>query len=204
MQHILIIDDDPVTCMMLRRVLERQGYGVTVAPDGQAGIELAQSIRPALVICDWMMPVMDGIEVCRVLKADSSLSTTFFILLTSRGDLEDRIAGLNAGADEFLSKPIDANELKARVRAGLRLYQLSQDLKQLNVALQQETPASRTGASGGGQLRPLYFARPDGSALHDPLSIRAFKSVRRGLFRLFLDYAGTAGDLSARCFGPRP
>jgi phosphoserine phosphatase RsbU/P len=139
MLHILIIDDDRVTCSMLRRVLEQQGYTVTVAPNGQAGIELAQSIQPALVICDWMMPIVDGIEVCRALKATPSLSTTFFILLTSRGDLEDRIEGLNAGADEFLSKPIDANELKARVRAGLRLYQLNQDLHQLNLALQQET-----------------------------------------------------------------
>ncbi|MEO0373196.1 MAG: SpoIIE family protein phosphatase [Cyanobacteria bacterium P01_A01_bin.17] len=139
MLHILIIDDDRVTCLLLQRVLEQQGYRVTVAANGQTGIELAQSIQPALVICDWMMPIMDGIQVCRTLKADPSLSTTFFILLTSRGDLEDRIKGLNAGADEFLNKPIDANELKARVRAGLRLYQLNQDLSQLNLALQQET-----------------------------------------------------------------
>ncbi len=138
MLHILIIDDDPVTCLVLRRVLEQQDYTVTVAADGQAGIELAQSQQPALVICDWMMPIIDGIEVCRILKADPTLSTTYFILLTSRVDLEDRIEGLNAGADEFLSKPIDPNELKARVRAGLRLYQLNQDLLQLNLALKQE------------------------------------------------------------------
>lgn len=139
MLQILIIDDDRVTCLLLQRILEQQGYAVTVAANGQVGIELARAIQPALVICDWMMPIMDGIQVCRALKADGSLSTTFFILLTSRGDLEDRIEGLNAGADEFLSKPIDANELKARVRAGLRLYQLNQDLSQLNLALQQET-----------------------------------------------------------------
>ena len=138
MLHILIIDDDRVTCRVLQRVLEAQGYTVTVAPNGQAGIQRAQSIRPALIICDWMMPIMDGIEVCRALKADSALATTFFILLTSRVDLEDRIEGLNAGADEFLSKPIDPNELKARVRAGLRLYQLNQDLSELNLALQHE------------------------------------------------------------------
>ncbi|MGB7417415.1 MAG: SpoIIE family protein phosphatase, partial [Thermosynechococcaceae cyanobacterium] len=137
MLDILIIDDDPVTCLVLRRVLEQQGYAVTIASNGQAGIELAQA-RPALIICDWMMPVMNGIEVCRCLKADPALATTFFILLTSRTELEDRIEGLDAGADEFLSKPIDPNELKARVRAGLRLYQLNQDLRQEKQKLEQE------------------------------------------------------------------
>jgi phosphoserine phosphatase RsbU/P len=137
MLDILIIDDDPVTCLVLRRVLEQQGYRVTIAANGQAGIELAQSM-PALIICDWMMPVMNGLEVCRCLKADPALATTFFILLTSRTELDDRIAGLDAGADEFLSKPIDPNELKARVRAGLRLYQLNQDLQKEKQRLEQE------------------------------------------------------------------
>ncbi len=137
MLDILIIDDDPVTCLVLRRVLEQQGYAVTIASNGQAGIELAQA-QPALIICDWMMPVMNGIEVCRCLKADPDLATTFFILLTSRTELEDRIEGLDAGADEFLSKPIDPNELKARVRAGLRLYQLNRDLQQEKQQLEKE------------------------------------------------------------------
>jgi phosphoserine phosphatase RsbU/P len=91
-----------------------------------------------LIICDWMMPVMDGLEVCQQVKANPELSTTFFILLTARGAVEDRVIGLDTGADEFLAKPIDLNELQARVRAGLRIHQLSQDLQRQKQMLETE------------------------------------------------------------------
>jgi phosphoserine phosphatase RsbU/P len=138
MYSILIIDDDPVTKLMLRRILEQQGYTVDTAKDGQEGIQKAATMQPALIICDWLMPITDGLEVCRFVKSSEKLCTTFFVLLTSRVDLEDRIEGLNAGADEFLAKPINPNELKARVRAGLRLHQLNQDLQAQTQALEAE------------------------------------------------------------------
>ena len=138
MYSILIIDDDPVTKLMLRRILEQQGYTVDTAQDGQEGIQKAAAMQPALIICDWLMPITDGLEVCRFVKSSAKLCTTFFVLLTSRVDLEDRIEGLNAGADEFLAKPIDMNELKARVRAGLRLHQLNQDLQAQKQVLEAE------------------------------------------------------------------
>jgi len=138
MAQILIIDDDPIIQLLLRHTLEKQGYQVTVAGNGQDGLARAQQIRPALIICDWMMPLLDGIEVCRRLKSNAQLSATFFVLLTSRSDLADRIAGLNAGADEFLTKPIDMSELQARVRAGLRLYHLHQDLQAQKQRLEAE------------------------------------------------------------------
>lgn len=129
MTEILVIDDDPTIRLVLTKALQKQGYNVTVAKNGQEGIEQAQQLRPALIICDWMMPQMDGLEVCRWVKKNPELSTTFFILLTARGEIEDRIIGLDTGADEFLPKPIEINELNARVRAGLRIYQLNQDLR---------------------------------------------------------------------------
>ncbi len=124
-----MIDDDPITRTILQRVLEQHSYPLTLAQHGEEGIALARQMRPALVICDWMMPEMDGIEVCRQIKAIPELSTTFFILLTARTEVEDRVQGLDAGADEFLSKPIDPEELQARVRAGLRLHHLSRALQ---------------------------------------------------------------------------
>ncbi len=138
MYSILIIDDDPVTKLMLRRVLEQQNYVVETAQDGQEGIRKAETIQPALIICDWLMPITHGLEVCRAVKSNPNLCTTFFILLTSKIEVNDRIQGLNAGADEFLAKPIDVNELKARVRAGLRLHQLHQDLQAQKQALENE------------------------------------------------------------------
>jgi sigma-B regulation protein RsbU (phosphoserine phosphatase) len=138
MFQILVIDDDPTTRLLLARILKNQGYRVTVASDGRAGIVQAQQLHPAMIVCDWMMPGMDGLEVCRQLKADPQLSTTFFILLTARTAIEDRVKGLDTGADDFLSKPVEMNELKARVRAGLRLHQLSQDLQTQKQILEAE------------------------------------------------------------------
>ncbi|PSB02648.1 PP2C family protein-serine/threonine phosphatase [Merismopedia glauca] len=129
MFRILVIDDDPIIRTVLQRTLKNQGYQVTVADNGIEGIAQAKNLRPALIICDWVMTPIDGIEVCRTIKSDVDLATTFLVLLTAKGAVEDRVIGLDAGADEFLSKPIEMNELKARVRAGLRLYQLNEDLR---------------------------------------------------------------------------
>ncbi|MBW4614427.1 MAG: SpoIIE family protein phosphatase [Desmonostoc vinosum HA7617-LM4] len=140
MFKILIIDDDPIVRVALKRTLQNQGYDTTVASNGEEGIIQAKKIHPALIICDWMMSNLDGLEVCRQIKADPEMATTFFILLTARGaakgEEEDRVRGLDAGADEFVSKPIEMNELKARVRAGLRLHQLNQDLHTQKQALE--------------------------------------------------------------------
>ncbi len=129
MFQILVIDDDTAVQELLRRTLKKQGYEVTVASNGEDGVAQAQKLHPALIICDWIMPRLTGIDVCRRVKADPDLSTTQFFLLTSLGSIADRVKGLDAGADDFISKPIELNELQARVRAGLRLHQLSRDLK---------------------------------------------------------------------------
>lgn len=144
MFKILIIDDDPTLRLILKKTVQKQGYDAIVASNGEEGITLAQQQRPALIICDWMMTPVDGLEVCRTIKADPQLSTTFFVLLTAKGEVEDRVMGLDVGADEFLSKPLDMNELQARVRAGLRLYQLNDDLRRQKQALEELNHKLRT------------------------------------------------------------
>lgn len=138
MLQILVIDDDLVMQMILKNTLQSQGYKVIVAKNGIEGISLAKKQLPALVICDWMMPEVDGLDVCRQLKLDQNLSSTFFILLTSKGAVEDKVQALDNGADDFLSKPIDKTELIASVRAGLRIYQLNQDLQLQKQLLEAE------------------------------------------------------------------
>lgn len=138
MKQILIIDDDPAIQMLLKRTLHSQGYKVSVASNGEEGLAQARQLGPGLVLCDWIMPRMNGLEVCRQIKATPELSTTIFILLTSLGSVEDRVKGLDAGADDFLCKPIEIAELQARVRAGLRLHQLSRDLKNQKQLLETE------------------------------------------------------------------
>ena len=138
MARILIIDDDSTTQLLLQRTLHQQGYDIVLASDGEEGLIEAKAIRPALIICDWIMPRKNGLEVCSQIKSTAELSTTFFILLTSLDSVEDRVKGLDAGADDFLCKPIEMNELKARVRAGLRLHELSKDLQNQKQLLEAE------------------------------------------------------------------
>ena len=135
---ILIIDDDPIIQKLLKRTLTQSGYEVILANTGEEGLTKALQHRPAMIICDWLMPGISGLDVCRQVKILPELSATFFILLTSLGSVDDRIKGLDAGSDDFLCKPIELNEFKARVRAGLRLYQLNQALQEQKKLLETE------------------------------------------------------------------
>jgi len=144
MSKILVIDDDSVIRLLIKKALQNQGHEVVLATNGREGIEQAQNLHPAMIICDWIMPIVDGLEVCRQVRANPKLSTTFFILLTARGGVADRIQGLNTGADDFLSKPINIGELQARVKAGLRLHQLSQDLQSQKQLLEAELAEAAT------------------------------------------------------------
>lgn len=138
MIQILVIDDDLVMQMILKNTLQAQKYEVIVAKNGKEGISFAKQYQPALIICDWMMPDIDGLEVCRQIKLEDKLSSTIFILLTSKGAVEDKVQALDNGADDFLSKPIDKTELIASVRAGLRIYQLNKDLQRQKQLLEAE------------------------------------------------------------------
>ena len=152
MATILVIDDEVTTQMVLQDLLESEGHQVIVANNGRQGSEQASQQHPNLIICDWMMPEMNGIDLCHTIKANPELAATFFILLTAREQIDDRVCGLNAGADDFISKPIETEELLARVRSGLRLNHLNQqltqslqDLKDTQVQLVQSEKMSSLG-----------------------------------------------------------
>ena len=138
MFQILVIDDDSSIQILLKRILEKQHYQVITTSNGREGILQAVASPPALIICDWMMPELTGLEVCNFIKSHPNLSSTFFILLTSLDSVSDRVKGLDSGADDFISKPIEQNELQARVRAGLRLHQLNRDLQIQKLLLETE------------------------------------------------------------------
>lgn len=111
------MEDDPDTVNLVRLYLRRDGYKVLSAPDGREGLKLAQDAGPDLVVLDLMLPGMDGLEVCRELRRDSNVP---IIMLTARVEEEDRLEGLNLGADDYVTKPFSPRELAARVRAVLR------------------------------------------------------------------------------------
>ncbi len=118
--HVLVIDDDRKITAALRRGLAYQGYRVDVAHDGTAGLELARRGAPDVVILDILMPGLDGLEVCRRLRAGGDVRV---LLLTARDSIEDRVRGLENGADDYLVKPFAFAELLARVRVLLRRRQ---------------------------------------------------------------------------------
>jgi DNA-binding response OmpR family regulator len=116
--HILIVEDEQRLAFLLRRVLLEERYTVDLAFDGEKGLELALSDTYDVVILDVMLPVHDGFEICRQMRAERILSPV--LMLTARGAVEDRVKGLNVGADDYLTKPFAMEELLARVNALLR------------------------------------------------------------------------------------
>ncbi|HJQ59026.1 MAG TPA: phosphate regulon transcriptional regulator PhoB [Vineibacter sp.] len=118
--HILIVEDEAPLLELLRYNLERAGYRVSLAGDGEAAMRAVDEDRPDLVLLDWMLPLMSGIEVCRQLRRAPGTANIPIILLTARGEEHDRVRGLDAGADDYVSKPFSPAELIARIRAVLR------------------------------------------------------------------------------------
>jgi DNA-binding response OmpR family regulator len=116
-QTVLIVEDDVDVVRVARAYLEREGFAVAVESDGRSGLLRALADRPALVVLDWMLPAMSGLEVLRRLRQDTRLPV---ILLTARSDETDRVIGLELGADDYVVKPFSPRELVARVRAVLR------------------------------------------------------------------------------------
>ena len=114
---VLIVEDDRNIQELLQLYLEKEGYAVTVASDGGQGLAKFRAIKPDLVLLDVMMPVMDGWAVCKAIRADSQ---TPIIMLTAKGETDDKVTGLKSGADDYVTKPFEMKELLARVEAVLR------------------------------------------------------------------------------------
>ena len=124
---VLIIDDEPDIRMLIRYNLEKEGYVVLEAENGKAGVELAKSNIPDLILLDVMMPEMDGMEACELLKQVSSLQNTMICFLTARGEDYSQIAGFQVGADDYITKPVKPKVLLSRIAAILRRRQANLD-----------------------------------------------------------------------------
>jgi CheY-like chemotaxis protein len=142
--RVLIAEDDPVSRRLLEATLSRWGYDVVMAADGdEAWRVLDTATPPPLAVLDWMMPGMDGVEICRRLRRRPSTTPPYVILLTAKGQREDVVAGLEAGADDYVTKPFDRSELRARLAVGARMVGLQQRLadrlRELEAALARVT-----------------------------------------------------------------
>lgn len=116
-QKILIVDDEPDILELIEYNLKKEGYQVYLAGNGQEGITIAKKVHPDLIILDIMMPKMDGIEACRLMRAIPEFKNTFMVFLTARSEEYSEIAGFNVGADDYIAKPIKPRALVSRINA---------------------------------------------------------------------------------------
>lgn len=187
--RVLIVDDDPFNLDLLQQELTEQQYVVERASDGQECLERVASFSPDVILLDYMMPKMNGIEVVKYLKSDERFKGIPVVLLTAKGSLRDKVEGLDAGADDYVAKPFDAVELLARVRSMIRIKQMHDALEEWN-----RTLASKVGA----QVQELermsrfkrYFAPQIAEAILKSDDETLFKGHRREITAVFLDLRG--------------
>jgi len=134
-QKILIIDDEPDILELIEYNLKKEGYQVYLASNGQDGITLAKKVHPDLIILDIMMPKMDGIEACRLMRAIPEFKNTFMVFLTARSEEYSEIAGFNVGADDYIAKPIKPRALVSRINAILRRNVSSDEVSENKVEI---------------------------------------------------------------------
>jgi len=193
---ILIVDDTPHNVKMLVDLLSAKGYATVTAASGQEGLELVEAERPDLVLLDVMMPGVDGYEVCRRIRANPNYGILPVVMVTALDPARERIKGLEAGADDFLTKPVNMAELVARVRSLLRIKDLygtvqaqAAELADLNANLEQRVQAQVAQLERLGRLKRFFSPQlaeliVTGGA-EDPL-----KSHRRDITVVFVDLRG--------------
>ncbi len=165
--RVLVVEDDQFFQRVLQKRLTNEGYQVCVASDGREGMKSIVAFEPDLVISDWMMPEVDGLELCQAVKTGLREAAPYFILLTAKGEINDKLLALETGADDYLVKPCDQGELMARVRAGLRIVLLTQDLRRSANDSRGATGKPPAAKSAG--LCPRCRRVRDGEgAWHDP------------------------------------
>jgi adenylate cyclase len=194
--RILVVDDTPENVDILTMRLQSQGYEVVTAADGEEAVAKAHSLTPDLILLDIMMPRLDGIAATRILKADAALPFMPIILVTAKADSKDVVAGLEAGADDYLTKPVDHAALTARVRSMLRIKALhdevqrqAAELAEWNKALEGRVAAQLAEIERIGRLK-RFLAPQLAEMIVSTGEDRILESHRRDIAVLFCDLRG--------------
>ena len=159
MKRLLLVEDDRAIADLIKRYFSKEGFTVISTPSGEEALVLVEEIRPAVVILDWMIEDVSGIEVCRRLRRSAGNSRMPIVMLTARGEEEDRIRGLETGADDFVTKPFSPKELVARVKALLRRASPNLVAEKLSYSgLEMDVSAHRVKRNGTGiNLGPTEY-----------------------------------------------
>jgi class 3 adenylate cyclase/CheY-like chemotaxis protein len=197
--RILVVDDNETNRDILLTRLGTQGYELLQAADGEEALSMALDRRPDLILLDVMMPKIDGIEVCRRLKRDASLPFIPIVLVTAKADTKDIVAGLDAGADEYLTKPVDQAALVARVKSMLRVKELTDqvraqaaDLAAWNQSLEQRVSEQLAEIARVGRLK-RFLSPQIADLILSSGDDRVLQSHRREVTILFCDLRGFTG-----------
>lgn len=180
---ILVVEDDPLTTRALARLLGALGHRVVTAADGAEAWSLLQSGGARLVLSDWMMPGMDGRELCRRIRGREDVPYTYVILASAWGGCEDRLEGLAAGADDLLAKPIDERELAAKLEIARRILAIQEGLERKNAALRAMAATDElTGLANRRRFDEALRSHVSLAARRDlPLSLVPLQGVQRRL-----------------------
>jgi class 3 adenylate cyclase len=187
--RILVVDDVADNVEILKMRLESLGYEVVVATDGEQALAKVASDLPDLVLLDIMMPKIDGLEVVKRMKADASLPFIPVILVTAKATQKDVVAGLDAGGDDYLTKPIDHGALVARVRAMLRIKALHDQVQDLNAGLEEKVKAQVEEIERVGRLR-RFLAPQLAQAIVNAGDDKVLDNHRREIVAIFCDLRG--------------
>ncbi|MBA4250786.1 MAG: hypothetical protein C0425_01990 [Chlorobiaceae bacterium] len=158
LDKILVVEDDSEASYILNRLLTKSNYEVKFGQNGLEALEILKTFKPKVILADWNMPVMDGLQLCNYVKLNEEFKSIYFIILTARGTLKDRVQGLDVGADDFLVKPMENQELLARIRAGVRIFNLQNELRKIEHSKALITMAATTGHKINNPLSSLIFS----------------------------------------------
>jgi two-component system, cell cycle response regulator len=199
-REILVVDDSPVYCKLIEQILSGHGYRLSFASSGSEALLACHQKLPDLVITDWVMPDFSGLELCQHIRADKTAKYTYVILMTGNTDKEGVVKGLEAGADDYLVKPFDSDEMLARVGVGRRIIDLHRQLEQRSAELEEVARTdSLTGLPNRRAIEEWTSKQLKGASRHRfPLwvvigDLDAFKEINDS-------FGHAAGDIVLRTF----
>jgi len=181
-KKVIIVEDDQNYAEILKRVIIKNGYHVKIAYDGVDGFNQMVEWKPDVAIVDWMMPGMSGIDLVKKIKEHQELKFCYVIMLTARIETEDKITGLEAGADDFITKPVDFGELIARVRVGFRIKALQTEIAELQHEVALLEMARTLGHEINNPLNIIYLAL---ELINRSLKENDVEKVKENLTRIF-------------------
>jgi len=173
-RHILIVEDEEHTRYLLERLLVVNNFDVRSAENGIDALNTMTTFKPEIILADWNMPEMDGAELCSRIKSNPDLKHIYFIMITAKTSTHEKVIGLDTGADDYITKPVENEEILARIRSGLRIYDLQQEIRQL----EHEKALLEMAATLGHQMNnPLSAVNMALASLKKNIQDRNFKEI---------------------------